>query len=383
MAATDVFFSCSFHDADAPVNSIVRTICESLQLRCVNVAGASGQVPPAKAKEMISSATGLVAVAVRRDRLADGAFRMPDAVHDEISIAFGLGKPVLLLAERDVKLDGFLPSYGTFLQFDRDNLNSPDVIGEIVASIHGFKMELAPAPQQAANNYFQGQEYHSEVTHFLSALQEGPNGYTWTSATTKRLRFNAPFSREIFTGAWAGVPVRMLADAPNMEWEFEVTGGSKRFEATITPRIHNPAAISLAIRLSPDPEPGDFVEFNRISRSRYLNATFKDDLDPIVPILDLNGKKYLAHDGFVVVEPTLQLRAQFRVPRKYRLSADEIAVFVASHSDNVDYLIPSELARIKHRVESFAGEIVADIDAPHPFLGHIYGFAWNPPARPA
>jgi hypothetical protein len=233
MAATDVFFSCSFRDADASVNNIVRTICESLQLRCINVAGASGQVPPAKAKEMIASANGLVAVAVRRDRLDDGAFRMPDAVHDEISIAFGLGKPVLLLAENGVKLDGFLSSYGTFLPFDRDNINSPDMIGKVVASIHDFTTELAPAAQQAASNYLQGQEYHSELTNFLATLQKGPDGYSWSSATTKRLRFTAPFSREIFTSVWASVPVRIPAGSPNMEWEFEVTGGSRRFEAKI------------------------------------------------------------------------------------------------------------------------------------------------------
>ena len=53
-------------------------------------------------------------------------------------------------------------------------------------------------------------------------------------------------------------------------------------------------------------------------------------------------------------------------------SAEELAVFVASHSDNVDYLIPSELARIKHRVESFAGDIVPGWPSSVPASEHAF-----------
>src|SRR5947208_17071427 len=99
----NVFFSCSFSDTDAPVNELVQGVCKGLGLACVNVGGGFTALPPEKAKEFISSAAGLIAVATPRDRLENGGFIMPAAVREEISIAYGLGKRILILGETGVQ----------------------------------------------------------------------------------------------------------------------------------------------------------------------------------------------------------------------------------------------------------------------------------------
>jgi hypothetical protein len=375
----DVFLSCSYQDVDAPVVAIVSALCKGLQLQCRNLTNASTALPPTKAKEIMTGSIGLIAVATRRDRQADGKYRMPSAVHDEISIAFGLNKPVLLLAESEVTLDGFMLNYGTHVRFDRHELTSPAVLSVLVGSIYDFARECAPFVVRADETYRDGQEYHSELTTNLVSLEQGKENPIWVSSLTKRLRFDAPFSRELVTGSWAGVPLPIEPGSPNIQWEVNITAGSRHFDIRATPHVVTPAQVRLACRIVPDPRVGDFLEFSRVCRSKYLNVLYRSQLETQAPDITIDGKGYLAHSGFVPVEPTMRLRVQFRAPRWYGVGRDDYAVFVASHATSVEYLVPSELRRISSRIDSFAGDFVVDIEVEYPLPRHMYGVAWNPP----
>src|SRR5436309_14062839 len=67
---------------------------------------------------------------------------MPAAIRYEISIAYGLGKPLILFREKGVRFDGFVLNYGTHLTFDRSAIYSPMSIERLVSAIHEFRVFL-------------------------------------------------------------------------------------------------------------------------------------------------------------------------------------------------------------------------------------------------
>jgi hypothetical protein len=112
-----IFFSCSFSPEDKETNELFLALCRGLDMKCVNVSEAYSATPPAKAKELIAKSQAVVVVATRREKLQSGEFRMPTAVHDELSMAYGLGIPILAFVETGVKTDGFLPGYATIMEW--------------------------------------------------------------------------------------------------------------------------------------------------------------------------------------------------------------------------------------------------------------------------
>ncbi len=118
------FLSCSFNEKDTDVNDLVKSICEGLRIECINVCEGYQQSPAMKAKEMIAGSHMFIAVITRRERVDRDIFNMPASVHDEISMAYALNKPVLLIKEKGVRCDGFLNHYGTHISFSRDKLRT-------------------------------------------------------------------------------------------------------------------------------------------------------------------------------------------------------------------------------------------------------------------
>lgn len=126
--AMDIFFSCSFQDVDKDINAFFQAICKALSLRSTNVSTESPRIPPAEAKAQIEAAQAVIAVCPRRSEMAEGGFVMPPAVRDEIAIAFGTDTPLLMIVEEGVDSAGFQNNMGTFLQFDRGSLHSPELL---------------------------------------------------------------------------------------------------------------------------------------------------------------------------------------------------------------------------------------------------------------
>ena len=169
----DVFLSCSFSATDVAVNELVTGVCNGLHLACVNVGAGFSSIPPEKAREYISSAEGLIAIVTVRDRLENGEFIMPAAVREEISIAYGLCKRILILGENGVRFDGFMNNYCTRLPFMREDLTRPAFIEKLVNTIFTFRQEIAGS-KTAAPNY--ATEYFSESTRTMVTLDYDGTG---------------------------------------------------------------------------------------------------------------------------------------------------------------------------------------------------------------
>jgi len=350
-------------------------------LSFVNVSTGSHLVPADEARRLISNCAGLLAVATRRDQLVSGDFKMPDAVHDEISIAYALKKPILILAEDSVRLEGFMGSFSTYARFDRNRMFEPDEVRRLVGSVYTFRAALRGERSPLST---EGSAYHSERTTHLITLDKQPDGFEWSLSMTKRLRFDLPFSRELITGTRPTVPVKVRENAPNLSWEVHIDDSSRDFELRATVKNIGPAKVEVACRFIPDPQPGDFIEFTRICRSSCVNPVYMSDLlEPDVSAIEIDGKKYLAFSGFVPVEPTHRFAARFSLPRSYKIKRRDVVLFSASYNNLIQYLTPSELGRATHRVEWFGNEILAELEIDHPLPHHMYGIAWNPPQAPS
>ena len=105
-APVRAFFSCSYRDTDKDLNEFFRAICEGLDISCGNVDAGYSELPPDKALSMIRDADAVIAIAPARNKL-DGSnqFTMPEAVSNEISFAYSLKKPLLVIKEDTVRAD--------------------------------------------------------------------------------------------------------------------------------------------------------------------------------------------------------------------------------------------------------------------------------------
>jgi len=89
------YFSCSFKKADKDVVKYFHSVCKGLDIEGINVDRGYSETPAEKARELISESRALIAIATKRTETTKGKFNMPDAVNNEIAMAFGLKNIIL------------------------------------------------------------------------------------------------------------------------------------------------------------------------------------------------------------------------------------------------------------------------------------------------
>src|SRR5262249_40050719 len=112
-ARVEAFLSCSFRSDDEEVVRLFVDLCSALNITCSNVNAGSFFSPSEVARKKLEDQDFLIAICTRRDEKKTGKFAMPDAVRDEIGIAFGKERPILLFVEDGVEIGGFEPQFGT------------------------------------------------------------------------------------------------------------------------------------------------------------------------------------------------------------------------------------------------------------------------------
>jgi len=377
---TEVFLSCSFAPADSGLNELVRGVCEGLGIACLNVSAGYAAIPPKQVKKFIHQSSGMVAVITKRDRLKNGKYIMYSAVREEITMAFAQDKPILMIAEDGVLLDGFLNNYGTQLPFVRDEMMRPSFIQNLVYSIYTFRTSVI-STEASLTQY--ATEYFSEKTSNFISLEYDGSSYWWTTALTKRLKFEETLHREIASVVWPAVPPIIKPGAPDADWNVKVDDSSRPFKIKPAVREHGPDRVDLLLHFDPAPQKGDWVEFTRTFRSQYLNPVFAEDVRrDRPPQVNIDGRSYALDEGLILAERTHLLRMHYEFPVAYGLRTDDLKVFAASHSFTIDYLTPWERKRIKSEIEPLGPKLIANLQVKNPVPRHMYGLAWNPPNRP-
>ena len=374
----DAFFSCSFKDADAPVNDYFRAICRALDVRAINVSTGYSKTPPTVAKKKIGESKALIAVCVRRNKISDDKYAMPDAVRDEISFAVGLDKPALLFVESGVELAGFAQNYGTYLTFDRAELATPAFMEKAIEAIHRLKLESIPEHLLSSASDISG-SFAEYINHSVRLIRTGDD-LEWSYSTAKKMVFTKDAENAFFNVAyWAEGPAKASSDA-NMPWSVEIISASPGLQ--LNPKVKRLDAQSVEARLcvEPNPKEGDFIEYIVSARSKYFNPLWMSDVRP-EQIVDLGGDKFSCADGIIAIQNTQKCLVEFRFPRSYGLTGNDLRPFVASYANGIDYEIDSERRRSTISVDYFASELVARFEVESPLLGHFYGFAWNAPEK--
>lgn len=379
-AKVDVFFSCSFAAADQEVNDFFLAICRALDLNPINVSTGYAGTPPEVAKQKIEGSQAVIAICTRRDELKAGGYVMPQAVHDEISFAYGKDTPVLIIKEHDVNLAGFGSNFGTYLSFDRAALLTPAFIQKAIEAIHGLKLDVLGPHQIGTESGLL--EAHADWVHHLVELKYSNDDFVWNYSTSKRLVFTHPSRRGFPSQVWAVVPQDMTGVEPPITYDLSVRSSSRNIEIQDTIEEHTAKCVKSIMRLSPNPEEGDFVEYETNYASRYLNPVWVDQIQP-GNVVHLDSGDFDCADGLVFIHRTKSAIIEFRFPREYGLRKKDVRVFVGAYTTSIDYEVPSEVERASVKVEEFAGTLVIRIEVKSPLLGHMYGIAWNPLKRPA
>jgi hypothetical protein len=374
---TEIFLSCSFQTDDGGVVSFVRSICDGLGFYSVNVNTASTNTPPEEARRLISRSAAVVAIATRRELLPNGQFRMPPAVHDEISIAYGLKKPLLLLREEGVAFEGFLNNYSTFLEFTRGGLTEPAFVAKLVSALSALKASqgLPLGPGLGSSRGFR-----TDSVQMLIALEETPYGLTWLNAITKRITFDERFTGTLLRRIWSDDERSTISETP-MQWDVRVDGGSKKFTIVPTVNVHTSDRLDASLRIAPEPEAGDMIEFSSFARSPYINPIYMRH--GMRPSINLRGRDFYAKDGAVPIESILFLHREWRFPASYGLQLADVEAFVGSHSFDVDYVVDTELQRAMVEKRSVAGYVTVTMRVENPLMRHMYGIAWQLPEAPS
>lgn len=375
----DVFFSCSFDEADKAVNEYFLALCRGLGFNPINVSSASALTPPAEAKRLIDQSLALIAVCTRRDELKTGKFIMPVAVHDEISFAYGRDTPVILFVEEGVELKGFKTNFGTYGSFDRDTLTSPSALEAITNALNELRSIVFHEEQIGASPGIS--DAYAEYARHRIELKHLGDEFTWELSTSKKLVYTHTSKRSFPTSVWANVPVDAPADTPPIEWQFKMVNSSRSLELNQHIEKHTSGCIDVLLKPSIPAEEGDFVEFTTVARSRYVNPVWFDETPHVN--LDLEGCDACWFDGVVFLHRTKRATVEFRFPPVYGLRKSDVRPFVGCYTTRLDFEVPSELQRTHVTFEDMVGDLTVRLEIESPLPGHLYGIAWTPPPRPS
>jgi hypothetical protein len=139
-----------------------------------------------------------------------------------------------------------------------------------------------------------------------------------------------------------------------------------------------PECLEIAVTLDPKPKEGDTATICIEYKSKYLNTIYKKDI-PEGVTNRVGSRVFDCFDGFLPIQRTKNFKGQFRFPREYNLRPDSVYPFVASFSSGVDYIVESEIERMKVNIEDFGGVLIVTLSTQSPLEGHVYGLAWNIP----
>lgn len=374
----DIFFSSSFREEDEGVNKIFLSICNALDIKCTNVNGAHTSVPPEVARKQIDEVQGLIAIGTKRDHIGDGKYAMPPAVLEELAMAYAKEIPILSFMEKDVQVDGMKGNFGTFMEFDREKLSNHDILEKIIKSIHDFKLEIV-SPYDLIYDH-DSPEIVTENVKQLIELKESNGDFIWSYTIAKKIFFTNTFKRHIPVTFWPSVNINFPDDAPNLVTEILLKNKSRDLLMTIDKKEETPSLSQNFIKFEPHPEKGDFVEYETYLQSKYLNPIHKKDLKSSTS-LDLDNKSFECMDGFIPINRTQKASIEFRFPRTYGLKKENVRFFVGSYTNEIDYIVESEMSRAKLDISEIGGNLTVKIDLDSPLPRHVYGLAWNIPGE--
>jgi len=370
-ANINTFFSCSFKKEDLEINDYFRAICEGLELDTKNVSEGYSETPPEVARTFISNSLLVIAILTPRSKNSDGTWAISDAVHQEISIAFALNKPTLLIVEENIKIDGFANNFGTKLIFNRDNLFKLEFLKKAIKSIHSLRMKAMDT-----NNLLHSDAtgyYANSINMLIELTKEGEDAI-WKYSTSRELVFTKNFNGQIKNIAWADALPPGATELIEYNINPHLSDGD--ISINVSELVNTPSKLELVMSFDNMIKKDETLKIDFEYMSKYFSLiTKKDEVEYDSHIIE--DKLFDALDGMIPIQPTKIMHIQFRFPSWYKLQKNSLFPFVASYSGGIDYLTPTELERCNIDITEFGGNLLVDLKIENPLMRHVYGLAWN------
>jgi hypothetical protein len=372
-----LFVSRSFNDADHELNAWFIEICKGLGIELPQIGNADAAPPISVCREKIIDSQGVLAILVRREKVGDEDYLMPDHCRDEVSMAYAVDKPLLIFAEKGVRMNGFVDRIGTHQRFDRAALGTPEYVGKIILALNKFK------DKSAAGLRFRPDSGRSDVRalqiYQLIDLQRKSGDWNWHLVTKKRIEFLSVPVKPIPTAVWSTSSIVPPEGAPLVKFKANVCGGSKPFRVIQKMRIHTALRAEGEISFAPQPEPGDWVEYEIVADSRYLNPLTSAELGASPISTNIDGRDYFVCEGFLPVQPTAQLTIELRFEPGYTVANEDLSMFAGPYADGLEALDQDEMSRMSFSDRTVGGERICIISIEKPKERFMYGIGWNPP----
>ncbi|MDP7326192.1 MAG: hypothetical protein QGF48_08640 [Qipengyuania citrea] len=374
------FLSCSFDPSDSDLNDTIGAICKGLDIKAVNVSVGSSKLPPDQAMSLIEESEGLIAICVKREKLENGSYNMPQAVNDEIAFAYGRDVPILAFVEKGVNKGGFTQKFRTYHEFDRSKIQESKELEKIIKAIHDFKVSLL-CDDHVPQLHDPSDSYAEDLRHLVE-LKEESGEFFWEYTTSKKIVYQRHSSRSFPVSVFATGAMEIPEDADDIEWEFQQDRASRNIKLVPTIDERSPSKFEARLRPEPAAEKNDSIEYTVRSRSRYLLPLWSDQvIDEKFHYLEKGNFKL--YDGLLFIHRAKSALVEFRFPRAYGMAKDDFCPFVASYTTGIDFEVTAERDRIDISKDDFGGAVVFRFHIQSALPNHVYGVAWNPPKRPA
>ncbi len=134
------FLSCSFVAEDRPLIDFFSRLIRSFDIEPLTYDFQEVGHLPEKVKERIVTADCLIAIATRRSKLeGSAAWSCPDWIQHEIALANAYKKPIAILLEEGVKIEGLIAMEERRQEFLRDQLlNSVDKVTRFLFNLRTY-----------------------------------------------------------------------------------------------------------------------------------------------------------------------------------------------------------------------------------------------------
>ncbi len=374
------FFSHKFNDTR--LNDIIELIkgtCTALDINLVNVNHASPDVPPKEALNLMKNSKLLIALCTREKKFdGDDTYSFSSAVHHEITMAFEKQMSIVIFAEDGVKIDGFLPSMGTFERIEiTDNINI-ETVSKIVKGIHiGKTRSISPHDLEISQGGTSS--FYVDYAVMEVRLVELEGNMEWQYIIEKCFCFKEKFDLPLRCGSW---PVHEIDGELSMpQANISITDSSVEFVMEVEERELKNAGIDIHLNFTPLPQKDDYLKTREVYRSPFLVPLIKNNDDNAV--LRVNDIDYHATDGFCLITHNNKVTIKVILPSWYPINYEQITPVVATFSSGLDYVVNREIERIEREClfekKSFNDELTMILEIENPFYQHYYGIAWNPP----
>lgn len=269
-------------------------------------------------------------------------------------------------------------NFGTCLRFNRLQLSTGAFLKRAVESVDKLRQSLAAGQGLVPDH---PTEFYALKAAHSYTLDDFGNGLEWRHSMRRKIRFTKAMQRPLKISRWNdSAEGKSSVGLPPIGVTFNVNRSSKEFTHAL--KIVDKSAFHVEGDVTFDPVPmeGDEIEYTVVYRGAHLMPIYSDEVSDCKPV-QISGQVFKAFDGVIPITPIEVLELEFRFAAA-AVGRVQPVFFVGSYSKFIDYLVDSEISRASVRKDEIGENVVIRATVNSALLRHVYGVAWDPPARP-